>query len=76
MIRAERASVGADAGLRVEFLEQVVGGQLDLLVAPLCSPVEASDQADAVETPEISVGERVPCLGFVRGTVGESEMPA
>src|SRR5215207_10305158 len=59
----------------VEQLQQLVGGELDLLVAPLRGSVVARDQAHAVDATEISVDERVPRLGFVRGPLGEPEVP-
>ena len=49
----------------VELLQEVVGGELDLLVAPLGRPVQAGDQADAVDAPEVAVDERVAGLGLV-----------
>src|SRR6478609_5810774 len=51
------------------------GGQLNLLVAPLCSPVDAGDEARAVHAPEVAVRERVPPLRLVRRTLGEPEVP-
>src|SRR6476660_9130760 len=75
MIRAEPASVGADAGLRVELLEQVVGGQLDLLVAPLRGTEHAGDQAAPMEPPEIAEDEGVAGLRLVRRACGEPEVP-
>src|SRR6185369_95025 len=75
MIRAEPASVGADAGLRVELLEQVVGGQLDLLVAPLRGAEHARDQAAPMEPPEVAEDERVPGLRLVGRAGGQPEVP-
>src|SRR6185436_15142867 len=69
------ASVGADAGLRVELLEQVVGGQLDLLVAPLRGPEHAGDQAAPMKAPEVAEDERVAGLGLVGGPGGQPEVP-
>jgi hypothetical protein len=65
---------GSAAAL-VEVLEQVVGGQLDLLVAPFGGPVLAGDQAHAVEAAEVAVDEGVAGLGVVAGPVGEGQVP-
>ena len=69
--RALRTHEGSAAAL-VEVLEEVVGGQLDLLVAPLGGPVLAGDQAHAVEAAEVAVDEGVPSLGLVAGAIGET----
>ena len=61
--------------LVVEVLQQVVGGQLDRLVAPLGGAVLAGDQPHAVHAAEVAVDERVPRLGLVVGAVGEPEVP-
>ena len=49
----------------VEVLEQLVGGQFDVLVPPLRCAVDAGDQARAVDPAQIAVDERVPGLGVV-----------
>jgi hypothetical protein len=59
----------------VEQLQQVVGGQLDLLMAPLGRPVMAGDQAGPMQATEVAVDERVSCLGLLRRSLGETEMP-
>jgi hypothetical protein len=59
----------------VQTLQQVVGGELDLLVPPLGGPVLAGDDAHAVQPAQVAVDERVPGLGLILGTVGEPEMP-
>ena len=58
-------------GRGVEFLQQPVGGSLDLLVSPLGGSVEAGDQATSMETAEVTVDERVSRLGFVGGATGQ-----
>src|ERR1700757_1772083 len=54
-------------GQPVQPLQQIVGGQLDLLVPPLGRPVQAGDDAHPVDAPEVAVDERVPGLGLVGG---------
>ena len=43
----------------VEVLQEFVGGELDLLVVPLCGPVLARDQTHPVNAPEVAVDEAV-----------------
>src|SRR6266487_3526162 len=69
------AQMVGSQGLLVQSLEQVVGGQLDLLMPPLGRPVQAGDDAHPVDAPEIPVDKCVPGLGLVGGAVGEAEMP-
>ena len=57
------------------MLQQVVGGQLDVLVPPLGGAVDARDQAGAVDPAEVAVHERVPRLGLVVGALGQAEVP-
>ena len=52
-----------------------MGGELDVLVPPLGSPVLTGDDAHAVQTAEVAVDEGVPRLGVVVGAIGEPEMP-
>jgi len=52
-----------------------VRGELDLLVPPLGRPVDAGDQAGAVQAPEVAVDEREAPLALVRGALGETEVP-
>ena len=59
----------------VEALQEVVRGELDLLVPPLGRPVDARDQAGAVHPAEVAVDEGVPRLGLVVGALGEPEVP-
>ncbi len=59
----------------VEVLQQLVGGELDLLVLPLGRPVVAGDQARPVEAPEVPEDEGVPRLGVVARPLGEAEVP-
>jgi hypothetical protein len=60
--RALRAHEGSAAAL-VEVLEEAVGGELDLLVAPFGGPILAGDQAHAVDAAEVAVDEVVPDVG-------------
>ena len=55
----------------VEVLQEVVGGELDLLVSPLRGPVLASEQARPMDTTEVPIDEAVPGLGVTAGTVRE-----
>src|SRR3954462_15605610 len=50
------------AGRRVQQLEQVVGGELDLLVPPRRRAAHAGDQAGAMQPPQGAVHERVAGL--------------
>src|SRR4030095_16094922 len=68
------AHEGSAAAL-VEVLEEVVGGELDLLVAPFGGPVLAGDQAHAVQAAEVAIHEGVPGLGLVAGAVGGGQVP-
>src|SRR4051812_13251450 len=63
------------AGRRVQQLEQVVGGELDLLVPPRRRAVHAGDQAGAMQPPQVPVDERVPGLRPVVRAVREAEVP-
>src|SRR5580658_8837001 len=70
-----RTALGSGGEL-IQALQELVGGELDLLVPPLGRPVHAGDDAHAVDAPEVPVDERVPGLGLVSGTVGKPEMPS
>src|SRR5688572_9666755 len=59
----------------VDQLEQLVCGELDLLVPPLRRAEVAGDDPRAVDAPEIAVDEGVPGLGLVVGAFGQPEMP-
>src|SRR5919201_159960 len=59
---------------RVQALQQLVRGQLDLLVAPLGGTVVAGDETHAMHPSEIPVHEGVARLGLVRGSRGEAAM--
>jgi hypothetical protein len=65
----------SSAAALVEVLEQVVGGELDLLVVPFGGPVLAGDQAHAVEAAEVAVHEGVAGLGLAAGAVGQGQVP-
>jgi hypothetical protein len=54
---AGRAGLGMPG---VQTLQQVVGGELDVLVPPLGSPVLAGDDSHAVQTTEVAIDKRVP----------------
>src|SRR6185437_8683230 len=64
-----------DAGLSVEVLEELVGGLLDRLVAPLGGTEEDGDDPGPMDAPEVAEDERVARLRVVRGTLGEPEVP-
>src|SRR4029453_16707719 len=70
-----RAPHNWSAAALVEVLEQVVGGELDLLVAPLGGPALAGGPRHAVEAAEVAVDKGVPGLGLVGGAVGEGQVP-
>ena len=60
---------------RVQQLQQVVRGKLDLLVPPLRGAVDARDQAGPVHPAEVAVDERVAGLGLVVGADCQAEVP-
>jgi hypothetical protein len=60
----------------VEFLQQPVGGTLNLLVSPLGRSVKAGDQAASMQTAEVTENERVSGLGLVSDAIGRSKEPA
>ena len=49
------------------MLQQVVGGQLDLLVPPLRRAVHAGDQSAAMHAAEVAEDEGVAALGVLGG---------
>ena len=63
------------SGCLVEVLQQVVRGELDLLVPPLRRPVHARDQTGPVDPAEIAVHECVARLGLVVRALGQAEVP-
>src|SRR5882672_8934808 len=65
-------STGAD---RIQVLQQIVSGQLDLLVAPLRCAVDRRDESCAMQPVEVAVDEGISGLRLVRGADGETEMP-
>jgi hypothetical protein len=68
----QRVGSGASA---IEVLEQVVGGQFNLLVVELCGTVDAGDEPRAVHAAQIAAHECVTRLGLVIGLAREGEMP-
>jgi hypothetical protein len=60
----------------VQTPQQVVGGELDVLVPPLAGPVLAGDDAHVVQTPEAAIDERVPGLGLISYASREPAMPS
>ena len=52
-----------------------MGGELDLLVAPLGRPVLTGDQPHPVNAPEVAVDEAVTRLRLVGSALREPEMP-
>src|SRR6266508_130490 len=74
---AHRGHRGGRLGSRgVEFLQQPVGGTLNLFVSPLGGSVEAGDQATSMKTAEVTVDERISRLGLIGGTIGQPKEPA
>ena len=59
----------------VEQLQEVMRGELDLLVAPLRRAVYARDQTGAMDAAEVAVHERVTRLRLSRRAFGEAEVP-
>jgi hypothetical protein len=51
----------------VEFLQKLVGGELDRLVSPLGGAIVAGDQSRAMDMPEVPGHERVPRLAVLVG---------
>jgi hypothetical protein len=60
----------------VQALQQIVGGEFDVLVGPLGGPVLTGDDPHPVQTAEVAVRERVPGLGLAGGAVGERQVPS
>ena len=60
----------------VEVLQQLVRGELDLLVPPLRCTVVAGDQPHPMETTEVAEDECVARFGLLSRALGEAEMPA
>src|ERR1044072_7228997 len=63
------------AGLGVEIQQQMMCGDLAILVPPLGGPVHARDESRAVHPAQVTVDEGVARLGAVRSALGEPEMP-
>src|SRR4026209_1406525 len=75
MIRAAPASVRADAGPCVQLLEEIVGGELDRLLAPLRGAGAAGDEARSMDSPEVAEHEGVTSLCLVGRADRLAEMP-
>ena len=52
-----------------------MGGELDVLVPPLGSPVVAGDERHPVQAAEVAIDKRVPCLRPVGGAIDEPQVP-
>jgi hypothetical protein len=52
-----------------------VGGELELLVAPLGGPEVARDDATAMDAPQVADHEVVASLGLVRGSLAQAKVP-
>ena len=65
----------AQALVLVEELEQLVRGELDLLVPPLRGAVLGGDQTGAMQAAKVAEDERVAGLRLVARAFGEPEMP-
>ena len=63
------------AALTVEHLEQLVRGELDLLVAPFGRTEVAGDDPGSMDPAQVPEHERVARLGLVVGALGEAEVP-
>src|SRR3954451_23150661 len=75
LIGRRRYRARASGPRAVQQLQQVVRGQLDLLVTPLRRPVVAGDDPHAVHAAEIAVHEGVAGLRLLVRSLGEREMP-
>jgi hypothetical protein len=60
----------------VKNLQQVIGSALDRLVPPLGCPVQARNDAYAMQAAEVPVDERVLRLGVIGRPLGQPEMPS
>jgi hypothetical protein len=56
-------------------LQELMGGKLDLFVAPLGGPILTGDQTHPMDAPEVSIHECVSGLGLVIRTLSESQVP-
>ncbi len=65
-----RGAECSGAGL-VEQLQKLVGGELDLLVAPLGGPVVARNQARPMNAAKVPEDKGLSALGLVRRPIGE-----
>jgi hypothetical protein len=59
----------------VQQLEQVVRGELYLLVEPLSGPVAAGDERAPVRPPGVAEDEGIACLGPFICALRETKMP-
>ncbi len=59
----------------VQTLQQVMGGQLHVLVPPLRCPVAAGDQSHPVNPAEVTDDEGIPGLGVVGRSFRQTQMP-
>src|SRR5262249_50305970 len=74
---AERPAWHAGSrSLVVQVLQELVRGELDLLMPPLGGPGVACDDSPAMGRPGNPRDKRGPGPGGVGGTVGEPEMPS
>jgi hypothetical protein len=65
---------GSGAGL-VQPLQQLVCGQLDLLMTPVGSTVLAGDQAGSMNPAKVPIYERVSALGLIGRFLVKAEVP-
>jgi hypothetical protein len=59
----------------VQQLEEIVSGELDVLVTPLCGAIDAGDPLVRWIRRKSPVDKRVAGLGFVCRSLGQPEMP-
>src|SRR5262249_11197334 len=62
-------------GLLVQVLQQIVGGELDVLVPPFGGPVYTGDQTGAVNAAKVPVHKGISRLRLVRRAAGQPQMP-
>ena len=68
--------VSFQSGARlVQQLQEPVGREFNLLVAPLGGAVVAGDQSRSMKPAKVSVDKRVAGLRVITRTLGKSEMP-
>jgi hypothetical protein len=63
------------AARAVQQLQELVGGEFDLLVSPLRSAIVASDDPGSMQASKVAIHECISAFRFVSRAFRESEMP-